>query len=137
LCEEALARLEIAADAYLSVGTPVQRAAPSLLARLPDLQRPIMQRVRQNLERMERRLAGDCPATLLRPEGGWTAVLRIPATLPEEERVARLLEERDVLVHPGYFYDFDSEAYVALSLLPPPEILSEGLDRLLDDLARG
>jgi aspartate/methionine/tyrosine aminotransferase len=134
--EEALARLEIVADTYLSVSTPAQRAAPAWLARLPALQAPIAARVRANHAALEARLGPFAPASLLQAEGGWYAVLRIPATVPEEERVARLLEHQDVLVHPGYFFDFPAEAYLVVSLLTPCDALAEGVRRILDDLAR-
>jgi aspartate/methionine/tyrosine aminotransferase len=126
--DEALARLEIVADTYLSVGTPVQRAAPGLLARLPGLQRPIAARVAGNLEALRTRVAGT-PVTLLEPDGGWSAVLRLPATRPEEEWVMALLDEKDVLVHPGYFFDFPGEAFVVLSLLPPPDAFADAVHR--------
>lgn len=134
LREEALARLEIVADTYLSVATPVQHAAPLWLARLASLQAPITARLRENRAALERLVDRDSPATLLRLEGGWYAVLRVPATLPEEERVCRLLERHDVLVHPGYFFDFPGEAYLVLSLLPPPAEFALGLRRILADL---
>ena len=134
LRREALARLEVVADSYLAVGTPVQVAAPALLARKAELQAPIRDRVAINLAALRAALAAQGPATLLEPEGGWSAVLRVPATSSEEERVLRLLDERDVLVHPGYFFDFPSEAYLVLSLLPPPSEFAEGVSRVLADL---
>jgi aspartate/methionine/tyrosine aminotransferase len=133
--DDALARLEVVADTYLSVGTPVQVAAPSLLARREELQRPIADRVGANLAHVRERVAGT-PATLLEPEGGWYAVLRVPATLTEEERVLRLLDAHDVLVHPGYFFDFPHEAFLVASLLTPAADLAAGLDRLLADLVQ-
>jgi alanine-synthesizing transaminase len=120
LVRRALERLEVITDTYLSVSTPVQVAAPELLARREELQAPIRVRVRANLVALRGAIGRHCPATLLEPEGGWSAVLRVPATEPEEERVSRLLEERGVLVHPGYFFDFPGEAYLVLSLLTPP-----------------
>lgn len=131
LRDEALARLEVVADTYLSVGTPVQRALPDLLGRLPELQAPITARLAMNLDLLRRRATPPSPVTLLEPEGGWYAALQVPATSPEEERVTRLLEDDDVLVHPGYFFDFPREAYLVLSLLPPPEAFREGIDRIL------
>ena len=136
LRDEALARLEVVADTYLSVSTPVQVAAPSLLARRAELQRPIAARLQANIGRVRAAVAGTA-ASLLEPEGGWYAVLRVPATLTEEERVVRLLETADVLVHPGYFFDFPGEAYLVVSLLTREEELAEGLARVVDDLARG
>jgi hypothetical protein len=134
LCAESLERLEIVADTYLSVGTPVQRAAPSILARLPELQRPIAARLGANLGVLQRRIDGDSAATLLSLEGGWSATLRVPDTIPEEERVCTLLERHAVLVHPGYFFEFDGGAHVVVSLLTPQEIFSRGIERLLADL---
>jgi aspartate/methionine/tyrosine aminotransferase len=134
LRRDALARLEVVADTYLSVSTPVQVAAPLLLARREELQAPIRERVRSNLRALRAAVSPGCPATLLEPEGGWYAVLRVPATRTEEQRVTRLLEERDVLVHPGYFFDFPGEAYLVLSLLPPTEEFAEAVARVLADL---
>ncbi|HXK11363.1 MAG TPA: pyridoxal phosphate-dependent aminotransferase [Vicinamibacteria bacterium] len=134
LRRDALARLEVVADTYLSVSTPVQVAAPSLLARREELQEPIRERIFENLGALRSALRPGSPATLLEPEGGWYAVLRVPATRSEEERVTRLLDERDVLVHPGYFFDFPGEAYLVLSLLPPVADFAEGAARLLADL---
>jgi alanine-synthesizing transaminase len=134
LVRDALARLEVVADTYLSVSTPVQLALPELLARREELQAPIRTRVHSNMEALRTAVGRGCPATILAPEGGWSAVLRVPATLTEEERVTRLLEERDVLVHPGYFFDFPAEAYLVVSLLPPPADFAEGVARLLADL---
>jgi hypothetical protein len=133
LVRAALARLEVVADTYLSVATPVQAALPGILARREELAAPIRARVRANLEALRRAIAPGSPATLLEPEGGWSAVLRVPATVPEEERALRLLDERDVLVHPGYFFDFPREAYLVLSLLPPPAEFTDGVSRVLAD----
>lgn len=135
LVEPALARLEVVADTYLSVGTPVQQALPRLLTRLPDLQAPIRERVEGNLAFLRRSLPGST-ATSLHVEGGWYAVVQVPAVLPEEEWAQRLLERDSVLVHPGFFFDFPREAFLVLSLLPLPEDLREGTARLLTRLDR-
>jgi hypothetical protein len=134
LRREAWARLEVVADTYLSVSTPVQHAAPDLLGRREELQSPVRARLAGNLAALRARLGSRSPASLLEPEGGWYAVLRVPATVPDEERVVRLLEERDVLVHPGYFFDFPREAHLVLSLLPEPPVFAEGVVRVLDSL---
>ncbi len=134
LRREAWARLEVVADTYLSVSTPVQHAAPDLLARREELQAPVRARLAGNLAALRARLGSRSPASLLEPEGGWYAVLRVPATVPDEERVVRLLEERDVLVHPGYFFDFPRDAHLVLSLLPEPAVFAEGVARVLDAL---
>jgi aspartate/methionine/tyrosine aminotransferase len=137
LRDEALARLEILADTYLSVGTPVQVAAPRLLERLPELQAPIAARVRRNREALARAIGSSSTATLLRVEGGWSAVLQVPATHSEEDRAARLVEEHGVVVHPGFFFDFPREAYLVLSLLAPPETFDAGVASVLADAAAG
>ena len=131
---EALERLEVVADTYLSVSTPVQIAAPTILARREELQAPLRERLRSNLSTLRATVGPGSPASLLEPEGGWSAVLRVPATRSEEDRVTRLLREVDVHVHPGYFFDFPREAYLVLSLLPAPSTFAEAVDRLATDL---
>ena len=131
LREEALARLEIAADAFLSVAPPVQHAAPALLARAPELRAPIRQRVLQNRRALVAALDAGSPASVLDAEGGWYAVLRVPATMPDEERATRLVLDDGVLVHPGYLFEFPREAHLVVSLLTPPRDFSEGIGLLL------
>jgi alanine-synthesizing transaminase len=127
---EARGRLEVVADTYLSVSTPVQHAAPALLSRLPELQAPIRERVRANLAKLQAAAAGT-PATVLDVEGGWSAVLHVPATRSEDEWVLALAEQDRVLVHPGYFFDFAREAYLVVSLLPPRDTFAEATARLM------
>jgi alanine-synthesizing transaminase len=134
LRRQALARLEVVADTYLSVSTPVQLATPGLLRRLEELQAPVKSRVEGNLLRLRERLGKGSPASLVEPEGGWAAVLRVPATVSEDERVSRLLQDRGVYAHPGYFFDFPREAYLVLSLLTPSETFEDGVDRVLADV---
>ena len=129
--EAALAGLELIADSYLSAGTPVQLAAAHLLTAGGSVRQAIQVRVRDNLERV-REIVGRFPACeLFRVEGGWSAVIRVPATEREEEMVIRLLEHEHVLVHPGYFFDFPREAHLVISLLPETEQFEEGVGRLL------
>ena len=71
---------------------------------------------------------------MLRADGGWSAVLRIPSRHSEEEVVVRLLESRDTMVHPGFFFDFPREAYLIVSLLPEPSRFAEGIARVLEDV---
>ena len=134
LRDEALTRLELVADTFLSVGTPIQRAAPAILEAGPRLRGPIQERVTGNLKLLRAALEGS-PATVLDAEGGWSAVVRVPATRSEDEWVLALLEEDGVLVHPGYFFDFPAEAYLVLSLLPGAGVFAEGVGRLRDRLA--
>jgi alanine-synthesizing transaminase len=122
-----LERLEIIADTYLSVGTPVQTGLPKLLALKTRVQDQIMARVRENLALVK-------GARYV--EGGWYAVLQVPRTKSEERWALELLERQNVLVQPGYFYDFEQEAFLVLSLLTPTEVFREGLARLMDSLER-
>jgi hypothetical protein len=127
----ALERLELVCDTYLSVGTPVQEALPDLLVRGAAVRTGIRDRIAQNL-RVLRQAVADHPAvTLLAAEGGWSAVLQVPAMQPEESLVLELLELDHVLVHPGYFFDFPREAFLVTSLLPEPSVFSRALCRVL------
>ncbi len=128
--DAALARLEVIADAFLSVGTPVQQALPSLLASRGVIERRIRERARANLASLAAEIAGSA-VSLLDVEGGWYATLRLPRTRTEEEWALALLEEDGVHVHPGHFFDFADEAYVVVSLLTPEDIFREGTKRLV------
>jgi len=129
--DAALTALEIIADSYLSVGTPVQVAAPRLLDAGASVRAAIQARTRRNLA-MLRAAAGRYPACeLLRTEGGWSAVLRVPATRSEEQLVLDLLRNERILVHPGYFFDFSHEAYLVVSLLPAPDLFEDAVERIL------
>ena len=75
--------------------------------------------------------------TFFEPEGGWSAVLRIPAIASEEDVVLRLLNDAHVLVHPGYFFDFSEEAFLVLSLLCEPAIFETGLARMVNVVTGG
>ena len=129
--DAALAALELIADTYLSVGTPVQVAVPRLLDAGVSIRAAIQERIRRNLTTL-RAAAGRYPACdVLRTEGGWSAVLRVPATRSEEQLALDLLSTERILVHPGYFFDFPREAYVVVSLLPPHDVFEDASARLL------
>jgi alanine-synthesizing transaminase len=127
----ALDRLDLIADTYLSVSTPVQLAAPLLLERGHEVRAAIQTRIQANLRALERAVAHASGCTVLEIEAGWTAVLRVPATRTEEDLVLDLLAQDRVLVMPGYFYDFPSEAYLVVSLLPDPGVFGEAIARVL------
>ena len=131
LRRRALERLELIADTYLSVAAPVQHALPRLLAAGRRVQPQIAARLRGNLEALSALVRQQAVCELLRVEGGWYAVLRLPRTHSEEQWVVELLERDGVLVQPGFFYDFPSEAFLVLSLLTPPAVFAEGAHRLL------
>lgn len=136
LVEPAIERLATVADTFLSVGTPVQVALPALLEAAPEAAQAIRDRITGNLARLRALLAAPSAATVLDVEGGWYAVVRLPATRPEEEWALALLD-RGVLAHPGHFFDFDREAFLVLSLLPLPADFEAGVGVIRDLVAEG
>jgi hypothetical protein len=135
LRRRAVDALEMVADTYLSVATPVQRALGGVLALAPRIREEILARVRGNLATLRAALANVPSAALLEPEGGWAAVIRVDGRLDDEELVLALLDRAGVLVHPGYFFDFATEDFLVLSLLPEPEGFAEGARRLAAGLS--
>jgi alanine-synthesizing transaminase len=132
LARDALDRLELICDTYLSVSTPVQRAAPSLIAAGAVVRAGILDRIRSNDSEL-RALAAAYPSIQVLPcEAGWSAVLRVPSTRPEEDLVVELLERDGVLVHPGFFFDFAHESFLVVSLLPDRPAFVEGVRRVLE-----
>jgi aspartate/methionine/tyrosine aminotransferase len=129
---DALKRLELIADTYLSVGTPIQVAAGPLLELRHTVQAQIRARLTANLETLRSKVKGQPAVELLQAEGGWYATLRIPQTRTEEGWALALLRDANVLVQPGFFYDFESEAFLILSLLTEPVGFVEGLCRLFE-----
>jgi aspartate/methionine/tyrosine aminotransferase len=128
--DHALSALELIADSFLSVSTPVQLAACTLLARGADVRAAIRDRIRINLSALREvaRSFTACDVPVI--EGGWSAIIRVPAIRSEEALVLGLLEQHRVLAHPGYFFDCRHEAFVVVSLLPPPEAFREATARL-------
>lgn len=131
LVAEARQRLEIIADTYLSVNTPVQRALPAWLRAAADRQQPILERVRANWAYLRQETAGLSGTRLLQAQGGWYAVLKVAPARSEEEWVLKLLGKYHVFVHPGYFYDFEDGPHLVVSLIVPPDEFREGIGRVL------
>jgi len=131
LVRDAIARLEIIADTYLSLNAPVQHALPTLLAQRGATQPQIMRRIEENLHTLDENLERQKLVSRLEVEGGWCAVLRVPAVQPDEELAIRLLEEYSVLAHPGHFYDFPDDGYLVVSLLTPVEEFGEGIRAII------
>jgi aspartate/methionine/tyrosine aminotransferase len=127
--EMALERLEWIADAFLSVGTPVQCAAPELLRARHSIQAQIRERTKRNLQVL-RQTASHSAIRVLQVEGGWYATLHVPSTRSEEAWTLELLRG-GVLVQPGFFFDFESEAYLVVSLLTEPDVFSHGVRYIL------
>ncbi|HKW51594.1 MAG TPA: pyridoxal phosphate-dependent aminotransferase, partial [Candidatus Eisenbacteria bacterium] len=142
---EALNGLEWIADLFLSVGTPAQIALPRLLEGRAKFQSAVRKRIEANLailrEPARRRGAespaayGDPPFSLLEGQGGWSAVLRFtrPANTAGTASVAEwALQSRDVLLHPGHYYDLPGDDDVVVSLLTPPTQMAEAVLRIRD-----
>ncbi|HUP47790.1 MAG TPA: pyridoxal phosphate-dependent aminotransferase [Thermoanaerobaculia bacterium] len=125
----ALAALELIADNFLSVSTPVQAALPELLRIGASIRAKIRERIVSNLRLLREAVKEQPAVTLLPVEGGWSAVLRVPAVTTDEEMALALLD-RGVVVQPGYFFDFPGEGFLVISLLTPRETFSEGLRRI-------
>jgi len=126
----ALERLEVIADTFLSMNAPVQWALPVWLQRRGDIQVQISERVRANLSELDRLLAGLPIIQRLAMEGGWYAVLRIPALESDEHTVLQLLE-KGVWVHPGYFFGMANSGWLVLSLLAQEEEFARGAALLI------
>jgi hypothetical protein len=133
---EAVRRLELIADTYLSVSTPAQVALPALIEAGTAIREAIADRVRAAHAAVSATAARHPACSVLRTEGGWSAVIRVPATLGEDALVTALVEEEGILVHPGYFFDFAHEAFLVVSLLTRPADLAAGLDRALARASR-
>src|ERR1700690_2068800 len=128
---DAGARLEGIADTFLSMNRPVQLAAPVFLELRKTIQPILLDRLRANLGELDRQLAAHPACTRLQVEGGWYAVLRVPALESDEDLAIRLLRQAQVSVHPGHFYDFATDGHLVLSLITEPHIFREGIARLL------
>lgn len=131
LARDAVARLEVIGDTYLSLSAPIQHAVPALLAQRRALQPQLISRIESNLRILERQLATQKLVSQLELEGGWYAVLRVPAVQSDEELAIDLLDRHSVAVHPGHFYDFPGDGFLVLSLLTGPNEFEEGVRRSL------
>ena len=133
--EAALRGLEWIADLFLSVSTPVQVALPRLLEARGPFQARVRERVARNLSALDALVARRPELGVLPAQGGWAAVLRVPRSRTEEEWALGRLR-RDVVVHPGHFYDFADEGYLVLSLIPEPDVFRAGCGRLAEFAAQ-
>lgn len=126
---EALARLDIIADTFLSMNAPIQWALPELLSSRKNIQLQLRDRITGNLRELDLQLEQQTLCSRLKVEGGWYVILRVPATRTDEELAIALLES-GVLVQPGHFYDFPNDGFLVLSLITPEEVFSKGLRSL-------
>ena len=128
---EAMHRLEVIADTYLSLNAPVQLAAETLLQQREKIQSQVMTRIRANLAELDRQLVQYTSCVRLLIEGGWYAILRVPVTKSDEDLAVQFLFESSVLIHPGHFYDVPNDGYLVLSLITPEVTFREGISRVL------
>ncbi len=128
---KALARLEVIADTYLSMNAPVQLAMPAFLSQRAAFQEQLMARLRRNLAELDRQLGLQKVCSRLEVEGGWYAILRVPATCSDEDLALSLLNDPGVYVHPGHFYDFPRDGFLVVSLITPECDFSSGLADVL------
>jgi len=131
LVMKAGARLEVISDTFLSMNAPVQLAAAVLLDQRKQVQPVLIDRLRVNLTELDRQLSTTPSCTRLKVEGGWYAVVRVPAIQSDEDLAIDLLRRASVAVHPGHFYDFPNDGHLILSLITDPKIFQEGVSRLL------
>ena len=128
---QALERLEVISDTFLSMNAPIQHALPEFLAQRHSFQRQLTERVKANLAEFDRQLAARTSCTRLDVEAGWYAIVRVPATRTDEQTALDLLEKHGVSIHPGHFYDFPGDGYFVLSLITPTSDFSAGIRFLL------
>jgi hypothetical protein len=137
LVEQALARLELVCDTYLSVSTPVQAAAGELLHAGAAVRRAIHDRVVTNFRRLCDEVRREPACQVLDAEGGWYGVIQVPSLMSEEELTLELLTVHGILVHPGYFFDFPRESFLVVSLLAPEAEFAEAVTAILRQFESG
>lgn len=125
---EASSRLEVITDSYLSVSTPIQNAAQGWFRFREKLNREIRDRIKINFEFLVDRTRNDSPVKVMNMEGGWNVILQIPQIKSDEEWVEYFLTNHGVVVQPGYFYDFDKDGLIVVSLLTTPDKFQKGID---------
>src|ERR1700687_35401 len=131
LKKEALGRLEVIADTYLSMNAPVQLAAPTFLQLRHGIQKQLMTRIRRNVAELDRQLSAKKSCSRLIIEGGWYGVLRVPVTRSDDDLAVELLKTKNIYVHPGHFYDFPTDGHLIVSLILPEQGFGEGIRLLL------
>lgn len=131
---EAQRRLDVIADDYLPMSDIIAGCIPALLDAAEAQTDRVRERVRGNLAALHRMLESDelGVVNVLRPEGGWNVLLRVPSVLDENELVLKLIADHRLTGQPGYFFDMTSNGYLAVSLLPEPEEFKRGIAAVLD-----
>ncbi|MDP9340433.1 MAG: pyridoxal phosphate-dependent aminotransferase [Acidobacteriota bacterium] len=134
LTQQAMARLEMIADTYLSMNTPMQLALGVLMGQRHTFQKQCVQRVQNNLAHLDEMLSSQKLCARLRVEGGWYAVLTMPPIATDDELAFELLHDCGVYLHPGHFYDFPGNGYLVVSLIAPESEFASGIGALLEML---
>jgi alanine-synthesizing transaminase len=131
LKKQALERIEVIADTYLSMNAPVQLAVPIFLQQRHGFQKQVLTRIRRNVGELDRQLMLRKTCSRLDIEGGWYAVVRVPATRSDDDLAVELLTKKGIYVHPGHFYDFATDGYLIVSLIMPERDFAEGCRQML------
>jgi aspartate/methionine/tyrosine aminotransferase len=131
LQKEALERIEVIADTYLSMNAPIQLALPVFLQQRHGFQKQVMMRVRRNVGELDRQLMMRKTCSRLEIEGGWYAVVRVPVTRSDDDLAVDLLTKKGIYVHPGHFYDFATDGHLIVSLIMPEREFAEGCRQML------
>jgi aspartate/methionine/tyrosine aminotransferase len=129
--QQAVARLEMIADTYLSMNTPMQLALPVLLELRHNFQQQCVERTQKNLAQLDKLLSTQKLCARLNLEGGWYAILKVPLTGSDGELALELLNTHGVYVHPGHFYDFPADGYLVVSLITPELPFAAGIRDLV------
>ena len=134
---EAQRRLDVIADDYLPMSDIIAERIPALLNAAPAQTRRGGERVRNNLAKLHELLDADPNGlvSVLRAEGGWNVLLRVPSVIDENELVLRLIDEHKLTGQPGDFFDMTSNGYLAVSLLPEPDEFERGIRAVLNTVA--
>ena len=124
-------RLEIICDTFLSVNTPAQVALPKLLDAGKFIQQNILTRIRSNYSTLKTKML-NTPCSVLNAHGGWYGILRVPLTKSDEDWALQLLEKKGVYLFPCYFFDFDEEGYLVVSLLTECSVFQKAVSEIVD-----
>lgn len=133
--QAAIDKLDVIADTFLSMNAPIQHALPAFLDSRHHFQTQLNTRLHANLHALDGELAQQKTCTRLDVEGGWYATVRVPVTRTDEDLAIALLQQHDVLVHPGHFFDFEQDGYLILSLMTLEDVFTEGTQKILGFLS--
>lgn len=128
--QEAIERLELVSDTFLSVSIPIQNSLKEFFKYGEKLKSIIINRIKENYLILKEYFK-DSPVRVLDTSGGWSTILELPRIISEEEWVNRLISEENCLVYPGYFFDFEREAFCSLSLIIEKNLLIKGLEKIM------